>query len=89
MVSVMNSTLNGTTMCVAAIRELWVKPKVGDSFPVHSIVDKTVADSPFYDVYVTDYRGNSYDFCELSCESQEELVYFATRRILGRKVMVY
>ena len=76
-ISVMNCALNGTTMCVAAIRELWAKPKNGDSFPVHSIVDKTVSDSPFYDICVTDYRGNSYDFSELSRKSQCDLVYFA------------
>lgn len=69
--------MNGTTMCVAAIRELWAKPEDGDSFPVHSIVDETTDDLPFYFVYVTDYRGNRYDFCTLARESQCELCDFA------------
>lgn len=76
-IGAMYLALQGATICVAAIRELWAKPKKGDSFPVHSIVDKTVSDSPFYDIYVTDYRGNSYDMCELSRKSQCELVDFA------------
>ena len=73
-IGAMCSALNGTTICVAAIRELWAKPENGgDFFAVHSIVDETEPDAPWYDVYVTDYRGNRYDFCTLARESQCEL----------------
>lgn len=75
-IGTMNCAMNGTTMCVAAIRELWAKPANGDSFPVHSIVDETETDNPWYTVYVTDYKGNRYDFCNLSKDSQNELCDF-------------
>lgn len=68
--------LSGTSMCVAAIRELWAKPIEGDAFAVHSIVDENGPDLPWYEVYVTDYRGKRYDFCSLSHDSQEELCTF-------------
>ena len=32
----MNAAMNGTTLCVAAKRELWAKPQDGDAFAVHS-----------------------------------------------------
>ena len=76
-IGTMSAVLNGTTMCVAARRELWASPKDGDAFAVHSIVDEGGADSPFYMVYVTDYRGNRYAFETLARESQEELLGFA------------
>ena len=69
--------LSGTTMCVAAIRELWAKPNDGDAFAVHSIIDETTDDLPFYCVYVTDYKGNRYGFETLTRESQCELCDFA------------
>lgn len=73
----MNAAMNGTTMCVAAIRELWAKPNDGDAFAVHSIIDETTDDLPFYCVYVTDYKGNRYGFETLTRESQCELCDFA------------
>ncbi len=76
-IGTMNCAMNGTTMCVAAKREMWAKPKKGDSFAVHSIVDETPQESPFYMVYVTDYKGNRYAFETLSRESQCELCDFA------------
>lgn len=75
-IATMSGALNGTTMCVAAKRELWALPKEGDAFAVHSIVDVCGPDEPFYLVYVTDYRGNRHDFVTLSRESQEELCDF-------------
>ena len=69
----MSAALNGTTFCVAAKRELWAKHSDGESFAVHSIVDETEADAPFYSVYVTDYRGGKYAFETLTRESREEL----------------
>ena len=72
----MNCAMNGTTMCVASIRELWVKPNNGDSFAVHSIVDETQPDAPWYDIHVTDYRGNSIGFEKLTRQSQCELCDF-------------
>ena len=76
-IGAMCCALNGTTMCVAAIRELWAKPEDGNAFPVHSIVDETTDDMPFYFVYVTDYKGNRYAFETLSKKSQCELCDFA------------
>lgn len=75
-IGTMNSAMNGTAMCVAAIREIWAKPKEGDAFAVHSIIDETVPDMPWYDIHVTDYKGNRYGFENLSRESQCELVDF-------------
>lgn len=76
-IGTLNCAMNGTTICVAAIRELWAKPANGEaSFAVHSIVDETQPDAPWYDVYVTDYRGNRYEFCTLIRESQCELCDF-------------
>lgn len=69
-IGTINVVLHGTTICVAAKTELWVKPKNGDAFAVHSIIDQTQTDSPFYDVTVTDYKGNSCDFTDLNKESQ-------------------
>lgn len=80
-IGTMNCAMNGTSMCVAAIRELWAKPKIGDPFPVHSIVDETTPDLPWYSIRVTDYRGHSCDFSELSRESQCELVNFAIEQL--------
>ena len=65
--------MNGTTICVAVNCELWAKPAEHDAFAVHSIVDKTEPDAPWYDIHVTDYRGNSYGFEKLSHQSQCEL----------------
>lgn len=75
-IGTMNCAMNGTTLCVAAIRELWAKPANGDSFAVHTIVDETETDDPWYTIYVTDYKGNRYDFCNLSKDSQNELCDF-------------
>lgn len=72
-IGVICCALNGTTKCVAAVRELWAKPEHGNAFPVHSIVDETTDDLPFYSVYVTDYKGNRYAFETLSKKSQCEL----------------
>lgn len=73
----MNAAMNGTTLCVAAERELWAKPQEGDAFAVHSIIDETPQDFPFYMVYVTDYRGKRYGFETLTRESQCELCDYA------------
>ena len=73
----MNAAMNGTTLCVAAKRELWAKPQDGDAFAVHSIIDETPQDFPFYLVYVTDYRGKRYGFETLTRESQCELCDYA------------
>ena len=75
-IGIMNCAMNGTTMCVAAIRKLWAKQKNGDAFPVHSIVDETTQDLPWYEIYVTDYRGNRYGFEVLTEKSQCELCDF-------------
>jgi len=75
-ISAMSGALNGTSMCVAAKRELWATPKEGDAFAVHTIVDVCGPDEPFYLVYVTDYRGERHDFETLSRESQDALVQF-------------
>ena len=80
-IDAMCRTLRGETICVAAIRELWAKPEKGDSFPVHTIVDETTPDLPWYSIRVTDYRGHSCDFSELSRESQCELVDFAIEQL--------
>ena len=77
----MNCAMNGTTLCVAAIRELWAKPASGDSFAVHTIVDETETDDPWYTIYVTDYKGNRYDFCNLSKDSQNELCDFVINEL--------
>lgn len=76
-IGAMNGALNGTTLCVAAKCELWVKPADGDSFAVHSIIDKTEPDWPVYCIYVTDYRGKRYGFETLSRESKEQLCDYA------------
>lgn len=76
-IGTMNCALNGTTICVAAIALVWAKPAMGDAFAVHSIVDETQPDAPWYDIHVTDYHGNRYDFCDLARESQCALVDFA------------
>ena len=73
-ISTMSCALNGTSMCVAAKRELWATPKEGDAFAVHSIMDEGGADCVFYIIYVTDYRGNRYPFEKLTRESQEALL---------------
>ncbi len=80
-IGAMSFALNGTTMCVAARRELWATPKEGDAFAVHSIIDVSGPDMPFYLVYVTDYRGNRYDFDTLSDASQEALLEFVVKEI--------
>lgn len=76
-IGTMNAVMNGTTMCVAAKREMWAKPQEGDAFAVHSIIDETTEDLPFYFVYVTDYKGNRYAFETLTEKSQCELVDYA------------
>lgn len=76
-IGAMNGALNGTTLCVAAKRELWAKPQDGDAFAVHSIIDETTDNLPFYFVYVTDYRGKRYGFETLTRESQEALCDYA------------
>jgi hypothetical protein len=73
-ISTMSCALNGTSMCVAAKRELWATPVEGDAFAVHSIMDEGGADCVFYIIYVTDYRGNRYPFEKLTRESQEALL---------------
>lgn len=75
-IGTMNCAMNGTTMCVAAIRELWAKPMEGDAFPVHSIVDETKPDMPWYDIHVTDYLGNRYAFEKLTEQSKRTLLDF-------------
>lgn len=75
-IGTMNCAMNGTTMCVASIRELWARPENGDAFPVYSIIDKTSPELPWYEIYVTDYRGNRYGFEVLSKKSQSELCNF-------------
>jgi len=75
-IGTMNCAMNGTAICVAAIRELWAKPADGDAFPVHTIVDETTKDMPWYEIYVTDYRGKRYGFETLSRKSQNELCDF-------------
>lgn len=75
-IATMSAALNGTTICVAAKRELWASLTSGDAFAVHSIVDVCGPEEPFYLVYVTDYRGERHDFDTLSRESQEALCDF-------------
>ena len=76
-IGTMNAALNGTTLCVAAKRELWATPSFGGAFPVHSIIDETTDGLPFYSVYVTDYFGNRIPFEILDDKSQCELVDYA------------
>ena len=76
-IDTMNAALNGTTLCVAAKREMWATPPFGGAFPVHSIIDETTDDLPFYSVYVTDYMGHRYPFEILDNKSQCELVDYA------------
>lgn len=81
----MEFLLNGTSLCVAAVAEVWAKPKEGDAFPVHTIADNREHDAygfaeeglPFYCLTVSDYKGKSYSFEDLTYGSQCELVDFA------------
>lgn len=82
-IGTIDKVLGRTTMCVAAIRELWARPKNGDAFAVHSIVNETEPDAPWYEVYVTDYRGRRYDMCDLTHESQHELCDFVCMAVYG------
>lgn len=82
-IGTLDKVLGRTTMCVAAIRELWARPKNGDAFAVHSIENESEPDAPWYEVYVTDYRGRRYDMGELTHESQHELCDFVCLAVYG------
>lgn len=76
-IGAMSCAMGGTTLCVAAKRLMWATPPFGGAFPVHSIIDETTDDLPFYSVYVTDYMGHRIPFEILDNKSQCELVDFA------------
>jgi hypothetical protein len=76
-IGAMGCAMGGTTLCVAAKREMWAKPANGNAFAVHSIVDETTDNFPFWCIYVTDYRGKRYCFEHLTEKSQRELCDYA------------
>lgn len=74
----MECLLNGTSLRVAAISEVWATKKDGTAIPVDTITDacedKTL---PWFDIRVTDYKGNTIDFNDLTYESQCQLTDYA------------